>query len=126
MGVGLLKRANRKTYDKLLSNIHDQFAFNIYVYSNTLHESYELLENHSKHNHQYRDWNTTRTRKDRQIGRGRGRAQNHANDVTGLQYTQNTPTLAVLDGRTIQRINYHKCGKNGHYANNCPDIITGE
>ena len=55
MGVGLLKRVNRKTYDKLLINIHDQFAFNIEVYSNTLHESYKLLENNRKHNHQYRD-----------------------------------------------------------------------
>ena len=65
MEVGLLKRANRKTYDKLLTHIHDQFAFNIYVYPNTLHESYELLENHSKHNHQYSDWSNTRTREDR-------------------------------------------------------------
>ena len=126
MGVGLLKRANSKTYDKILTNIHDQFAFNIDVYPNTLHESYKLLEYHCKHNHQYRGWNKTRTREDRQTSQGKGKAQNHQNDVTGLQYVQNTQTLVGSDGRTIPRINYHKYGKNGHYANNCPGIITGE
>ena len=43
MGVGLLKRASRKTFHKLITNIHDQFVFNIDVYPSTSHALYELL-----------------------------------------------------------------------------------
>ena len=44
MGVWLIKRASRKKNHKLLTNINDQFSFNIDVYPTTLHASYELLE----------------------------------------------------------------------------------
>ena len=54
MAVGLLKRKNRRKFHKIFTKIHDQFSFNIDVYSTTLHVSYELLENHSQYdNHTF-------------------------------------------------------------------------
>ena len=50
MAVGLIKRANRRKFHKIFTNVHDQFVFNIDVYSTTRRVSYELLENHSKYN----------------------------------------------------------------------------
>ena len=47
MVVGLLKKVNRRKFHKLITNIHDQFAFNKDVYPTNFHASYELLENHS-------------------------------------------------------------------------------
>ena len=49
MVVGLLKKVNRRKFHKLITNIHDQFAFNIYVYPTTLDVSYALLTNHSRY-----------------------------------------------------------------------------
>ena len=47
MGVVFIKRANKMRYMQLLAKIRDQHTFNIYVYPKTLHNAYELLENHS-------------------------------------------------------------------------------
>ena len=47
MGIVFIKRASKAKYGKLMNNIRDQHAFNIDVYPKTLHNAYELLENHS-------------------------------------------------------------------------------
>ena len=54
MVVELLRRSNRRKFHKVITNIHDQFAFNIDVYPTTLHVSYKLLENDSRYdNHNF-------------------------------------------------------------------------
>ena len=47
LGLMLLKRASKVKYRKLLTTIRDQHAFGIDVHPKTLHEAYELMENHS-------------------------------------------------------------------------------
>ena len=47
LGTAFLKRANEKRYGKLITSIRDQHSFKRDVYPPSLHEAYELLENHS-------------------------------------------------------------------------------
>lgn len=47
MGVVFVKQANKVRYGKLLITIRDQYLFNTNVYPKSLHDVYELLENHS-------------------------------------------------------------------------------
>ena len=47
MGVAFLKWAHQETYGKLMTSIRDQHSFKKDVYPKSLHEAYELLENHS-------------------------------------------------------------------------------
>ena len=47
MGLMVIKRANKLKYGKLLTTIRDQHSFGIDVYPKTMHEAYELMENHS-------------------------------------------------------------------------------
>ena len=73
MVVGLLKKVNRRKFHKLITNIHDQFAFNIDVYPTSLHTSYELLDNHSRYiNHTLYNGGKGRGR-DRRYQRSGGR-----------------------------------------------------
>ena len=46
MGIAYLKRANEDS-QKVLTSIRDQYTFGMDVYTDTLHEAYELLETHS-------------------------------------------------------------------------------
>jgi hypothetical protein len=50
LGVAFIKRANDKVYTKLITSICDQHSFTKDVYPKSLHEAYELLENHSSAN----------------------------------------------------------------------------
>ena len=50
LGVAFIKRANDKVYNKLITSIRDQHSFKKDVYPKSLHEAYELLENHSSEN----------------------------------------------------------------------------
>ena len=94
MAVGLLKRANKRKFHKLITNIHDQFAFNIDVYPTTLHASYELLENHSRYdNHNFHNGGQGRggdRRYQRSGGRSGGRGRHNQTDKSTieLQYAQ--------------------------------------
>ena len=64
MTIWLLKRANRKNFHKLITNIHDQFTFNMDVYPTTRYASYGLFENHRRGNE--------RTSYNRRQGKGGG------------------------------------------------------
>ena len=132
MTVGLLKRANKRKFHKLITNIHDQFAFNINVYPTTLHVSHKLLENHSRYdNYNFHNGGQGRGR-DRRYQRsdgrsgGRGGYNQTYKSTIELQYAQNNTIVPGSDGRTIDCIKYFKCLKHGHYADFCPNIIIGE
>ena len=132
MAIGLLKRANRRKFHNIFTNIHDQFALNIDVYPTTLHVSYELLENHSKcDNHTfYNGWqgrggNRCYQRSDGRFGGRRGYKQTDTLTIE-LRYAQNNAIVPGSDGRTIDYIKCFKCLKHGHYADFCPNIITSE
>ena len=50
LGVAFIKRADKERYGKLMKSIRDNHAFKKDVYPVTLHDAYELLENHSSAN----------------------------------------------------------------------------
>ena len=125
MAIGFLKRANTRKYEILMSNIRDQFAFNIDVYPTTLNSAYELLENHSSvrrsrpPNERINNYAGGRGRGG---GRGTGRGRGGQNPpITGLQYAQNTEVVPGSDGRCVARITCWKCNKRGHFADFCPE-----
>ena len=73
MAVALLKRCKHEN-KKLMQTIRDQHAFGLDVYPKTLHDAYELLENHSSTDSAKRD-NEQRNRREREHPRrnhGRG------------------------------------------------------
>ena len=132
MAVGLLKGSNKIEFHKIITNIHDQFAFNIDVYPTTLHGSYELLDNHSRYdNHtlyngrQGRGGDRRYQRSGRHFG-GRGGYNQTDKPTIELQYAQNNTIFPGSDGRTIDCIKCFKCFKYEHYADFCPNMITGE
>ena len=47
LGVAFLKRADQQRYSKLMTSIRDQHLFKHDVYPKSLHDAYELIENHS-------------------------------------------------------------------------------
>ena len=144
MGVVFIKRANKVKYGKLLTAIRDQHSFNIDVYPKTLHGAYELLENHSLANQKKsnddrdrdRGGRDRRGRGGRDGGRGGGRGSREytggrqggrgREQVGAFQYAQTDEVITGTDGRTKPRITCFNCQKLGHFADMCPDIVTGE
>ena len=112
MGIAFLKRSNDKRYGRLITSIRDQHSFKRDVYPTSLHEAYELLENHSLSTKGAGSGETRAQvgaeRRDRrtQPGRGDGGGQyrrRRGGHVTGMQYTQVT-LVPGSDGRTVERI----------------------
>ena len=132
MGVVFIKRASKAKYGKLMNKIRDQHAFNIDVYPKTLHDAYELLENHSSsYYRKQKEGNRTGRGgsgghgggRGNQDGRGRGRGSNYTG---AFQYAQTEDIVPGSDGRTIARITCFKCNKQGHFADFCPEVIESE
>ena len=138
MGVAFLKRADQQRYSKLMTSIRDQHSFKKDVYPKSLHEAYELLENHSSSKvgkDQSKDPRRFRNRREgggRLGGReGRGgrrgkRGRGGRGGVSGLHFAQTTDIVPGSDGRTVARIMCYMCNKHGHYSDFCPEVTEGE
>ena len=73
MAVAFLKRA-KYDYKKLMTTIRDQHTFGIDVYPSTLHDAYELMENHSSTDTKNRE-EEARKRREREMISGKGRVR---------------------------------------------------
>ena len=126
LGVAFLKRADQQRYGKLMTSIRDQHSFKNDVYPESLHDAYELIENHS----------STKLTKPKEegsrFGRGRGRNERFTGRggrgyTSGMQYAQqNAEIVPGSDGRTVARITCYRCQKMGHFADFCPEVVCGE
>ena len=134
LGEAFLKRADQQKYGKLMTSIRDQHSFKKDVYPKTLHEAYELLENHSSSKvHRNADQGNSSRRGAGNRGRGgregRGRRGRWGREGRGrvgvMQFTQSPEATPGSDGRTVARITCFKCNKTGHYSDFCPDNIEG-
>ena len=108
MGVAFIKRS-KHDHKKLIKTIRDQHAFGLDVYPNTLHDAYELLENHSATDKVQRDDNN-KTRKDREAARrarGRGSGgrdggrRGRGTYTGGFQFAQDSEPVAGTNGRLV-------------------------
>ena len=125
MAMGLLKRANKKKFGRLMVNIRDQYAFGMDVYPKTLDAAYELIENHSSSDTKVTDDTTThqqQTGKGNQGGRGSNNRRRSDRDkvVAGMQYAQEEDMVRGSDGRLKNMITCFTCEKKGHYSDFCP------
>jgi hypothetical protein len=106
VAIGFLKRAGRKRYGGLWSDLENTYTRGQDYYPNDLTGAYNLLLNYKPPpSHQP-------TRRDR-----------HAHDdeeVSGLTFLQNTPPVPGTDGTTHERIKCYNCNTLGHYASACP------
>ena len=122
MAIALIKRA-KFDYKKLITTIRDQHAFGIDVYPNTLHDAYELLENHSSTEKPRRDTDPRRQRENDRTSRGRGRGGQQYRSA--FQFAQSDSVVPGSDGRTVARTLCFKCQKMGHFADFCPTLVEG-
>ena len=123
--VAFIKSANKKTYGKLLSTIHDQHSFKIDVYPKTLADAYEMLSSHTHHN----STSNSKSKKENKLHNQtseteepRSAPNSAVNNDTGNSYLQ-TEAIPGTDGRLIPHIICFNCNK-GHYADNCPENTT--
>ena len=120
--VGLLKRANKKMYSKLMTSIREQFSFKIDVYPATLNDAYDLLVSHCKEVRPNKNGKDKGNR-DRVRNEGPGGEDSGSeNEVNGLQYAQNEEPIPGRDGIMHQNIKCFNCNRKGHYADQCPFI----
>ena len=133
MAVDFLKRA-KYDYKKLMSTIRDQHTFGIDVYPNTLHDAYELMENHSSTDKNNREEKARKRReKERISGKGKGKGNKRGRNSgrerggsqTSFQFLQASEPVADTDGRIVARIICFKYGKVGHFDDMCSEIEDG-
>ena len=124
--VAFIKSANKKTYGKLLSTIHDQHSFKIDVYPKTLADAYEMLSSHTHHNSTSNSKSKKENKSTNQTSEteeSKSASNSNVNDNTGNSYLQ-TEAITGTDGRLIPHITCFNCNKKGHYADNCPENTT--
>ena len=117
-----------------MTTIRDQPTFGIDVYSSTLHDAYELMENHSSTDKNNREEEARKRRERKMIpGKGRGRGNERGRNIgrgggrsqTSFQFLQASEPVASTDGRIVARITCFNCGKVGYFADMCSEIEDG-
>ena len=124
--VAFIKSANKKTYGKLLSTIHDQHSFKIDMYPKTLADAYEMLSSythHSSNNNSKSKKENKSTNQTSETEESRSAPKSNVNNNTGNSYLQ-TEAIVGTDGRLIPHIICFNCNKKGHYADNYPENTT--
>ena len=117
--ICLLKTACQKRYGRLMQNIRDQYSFKIDVYPANITEAYELLSSyHNSIPHSTKRHDSSNNNKQNN-NKGNDKKQDETGEV-GMSYLQDDG-IAGVDGRFISHITCYRCGRKGHYADNCPD-----
>ena len=116
--IRLLKTACQKRYGRLMQNIRDQYSFKIDVYPNNITDAYKLLSSyHNSIPSSKKNDNSNSTKQNN--NKGTDKKNNDTSDV-GMSYLQDGG-IPGTDGRFISHITCYRCGRKGHYADNCPE-----
>jgi hypothetical protein len=106
IAIGFMKRADKKRYGALWSDLENQFTRGVDQYPKDLVGAYAMLLNYKpppvQHNQPRRD-------------------REQDDDVTGLSFLQSAQLIPGDDGETHNGIKCFGCNKYGHFANHCPD-----
>jgi len=105
VAIGFLKRANRKRFGGLWSDLENLFTRGQDDYPSDLTGAYNLLLNYKAPPSSYQ---------------GRRDQSNDYEEVSGITFLQNGTPVAGSDGATHSRVKCFTCHEFGHYASVCP------
>jgi hypothetical protein len=103
VAIVFLKRADRKRYGGLWSELENSFTRGNDHYPSDLTGAYNLLLNykapptHGRHDGHTRD-----------------------DEVSGITFLQNSPAVPGTNGTVYERVKCFNCQGFGHYASSCP------
>jgi hypothetical protein len=111
IGIGFLRRADRKRYDGLWIELENQFTRGQDHYPNDLTGVYNLLINYKVPSSRHQ---------------GGRREHTSTDEVSGLSFLQNSAAVPGTNGVTHASIKCYNCQGQGHYASVCPveDEVT--
>jgi hypothetical protein len=105
VAIGFLKRADKRRYGGLWSDLENQFTRGTDDYPSDLTGAYNLLLNYKPPPFQ-------------QYGRRENRGEEE--EISGMTFLQNSTPVPGTDGATHERIKCYNCQNTGHYAGECP------
>ena len=82
-----------------MTDLKDQYTLKSDVYPDDIASVHNMLENYSS-------WQR--------------KNNNEQQKTEGLQFAQSSELISGKDGKIFENIQYRKCKKKGHYANQCP------
>ena len=103
IGVSFLKRADKRRYGALWSELENGFSRGQDTYPHDLTSAYNLLLNYKA------------------VPDLRQPRRERHEEESALSFLQNGTPVPGDDGETHNRVRCYNCQANGHYANNCPD-----
>jgi hypothetical protein len=106
VAIGFLKRANRRRYGGLWSELENSYTRGQNYYRTDLTGAYNLLLNYKAPPSQQQTRRERHTHDDEEVSR--------------MTFVQNTPPVPGTDGATHDRIKCYNCNTLGHYASVCP------
>jgi hypothetical protein len=107
VAIGFLKRADRKRYGGLWSELENLFTRGEDQYPTDLTGAYNLLLNYKAPLQQT-------------YGRRDGHANREEEEVSGITFLQNSGPIPGTDGAIHELIKCYNCQSQGHYASACP------
>jgi hypothetical protein len=105
VAIGFLKRADRKRYGGLWSDLENQFTQGTDDYPSNLTGAYNLLLDYTAPPSQ-------------QYGRRKNRAEEE--EISGITFLQSSAPVPGTNGATHERIKCYNYQNTGHYASTCP------
>ena len=106
MAIGFLKRADRKRFGGLWSELKNLFTCGQDDYPTVLTGAYNLLLNYYKASPS--------------SYQGRRDQTYNNEEVSGITFLQNGTPVAGSDGATHSSVKCYNCNEYGHYASVCP------
>lgn len=118
MGTALLKRSAMSMYGPTMTNIRDQFGYEIDLYLKSLAAAYDILEDYARSRKLYPKRNKLKEGDDKYRKKG---GYPDKDEDTGVMYSQED--LVTGTNRKIHAsIKYHRYNNYGYYLSHCPEV----